>query len=318
MAYGYIAKLNEHVNREHVRFNDRYGIAIAADLYRAKNLDESRKYPALIVGAPYGGVKEQGPCVYANELSQRGFVVLTFDQVYMGESGGEPRNVSSPDLFAESFSAAVDYLGVKVPYVDREKIGVIGICGSGGFALSAASVDVRIKAVATASMYDISDVRGMGNLTREQIDSLKRQLAFKRWSYFEKGQPEYIPSFPETPYPSVKDLPETDPITNEWNRFYALPRGHHPNARGGFTTTSNLAMMQFKCLDYIDEISPRPILFVVGDHAHSRSFSEKAYAKAAQPKELYIVPDAEHIDLYDQVDKIPFDKLESFFKDSLK
>lgn len=318
MAYGYIAKLNEHVIREHVRFNDRYGIAIAADIYRAKNLDESRKYPALIVGAPYGGVKEQGPCVYANELAQRGFVVLTFDQVHMGESAGEPRNVSSPDLFAESFSAAVDYLGVKVPYVDREKIGVIGICGSGGFALSAASVDVRIKAVATASMYDISDVRGMMNLTKEQIDRMKHQLAEQRWSDFEQGQPEYIPSFPETPYPSVEALPETDLITNEWNRFYAVPRGHHPNARGGFTTTSNLAMMQFKCLDYIDEISPRPILFVAGDHAHSRSFSEKAYEKAAEPKELYIVPDAEHIDLYDQVDKIPFDKLENFFKDSLK
>lgn len=318
MAYGYITELNENVTREHVRYNNRYGIAIAADIYKHKDLDETKKYPALIVGAPYGGVKEQGPCVYANELAQRGFVVLTFDQVHMGESGGDPRNISSPDLFAESFSAAVDYLGVKVPYVDREKIGVIGICGSGGFALSAASVDVRIKAVATTSMYDISDIRGMMNSTKEQIDGMKRQLADQRWKDFEDGQQQYIPSFPETPYPSVDALPKTDPITNEWNRFYAVPRGHHPNARGEFTTTSNLAMMQFKCLDYIDEISPRPILFVAGDHAHSRSFSEKAYEKAAEPKELYIVDNAEHIDLYDQVDKIPFDKLESFFKENLK
>ena len=127
MPYGYITRLNENVERTHVRYNNRYGIAIAADVYTAKDLDRSRKHPALIVGAPYGGVKEQGPCVYANELAQRGFVVLTFDQVYMGESGGEPRHVSSPDLFAESFSAAVDYLGVKLPYVDREKIGAIGI-----------------------------------------------------------------------------------------------------------------------------------------------------------------------------------------------
>ena len=135
----------------------------------------------------------------------------------------------------------------------------------------------------------------MMNLTKEQIDRMKHQLAEQRWSDFEQGQPEYNPSFPETPYPSVEALPETDPITNEWNRFYAVPRGHHPNARGGFTTTSDLAMMQF-----------------------SRSFSEKAYEKAAEPKELYIVPDAEHIDLYDQVNKIPFDKLENFFKDSLE
>ena len=316
MSYGYISKLNCNVVREHVRYNNRYGIAIAADLYKAKDLDETKKYPALIIGAPYGGVKEQGPCVYANELAQRGFVVLTFDQVYMGESGGEPRHVSSPDLFAESFSAAVDFLGVKVPFVDRNRIGVIGICGSGGFALSAASVDVRIKAVATASMYDISNVRGMMNLQKEVLDGMKAQLGEQRWKDFEAGQPEYNPTFPEAPYKD-DELPETDPLTNEWNRFYALSRGHHPNARGGFTTTSNLAMLQFKCLDYVNEISPRPILFVVGDRAHSKSFSEIAYEKAAEPKEIYVVEDAEHIDLYDRTDRIPFDKLELFFKDNL-
>lgn len=179
MAYGYIKKLSENVERTHVRYSNRYGLALAADLYTKKDIDKTKKHPALIVGAPYGGVKEQGPCVYADELAKRGFVVLTFDQVYMGESGGEPRNISDPSLFAESFSAAVDYLGVKVPFVDREKIGVIGICGSGGFALSAASVDTRIKAVATTSMYDISNGRGMMNLSKEDIYNMKKQLCEK-------------------------------------------------------------------------------------------------------------------------------------------
>lgn len=318
MAHGYITTLHENVVREHVRYNNRYGIAIAADLYRAKAPDETKKYPALIVGAPYGGVKEQGPCVYANELAQRGFVVLTFDQVYMGESGGEPRNISSPELFAESFSAAVDYLGVKVPYVDREKIGVIGICGSGGFALSAASVDSRIKAAATSVMYDITGARTMFGMPQEVIEQQKKELAEKRWSDFENGQPELHPNYPEVPFETAEDLPETDPLTNEWNRFYATRRGHHVNARFGFTATSMLAMMQFSALQYVREIAPRPILFITGDRAHSKIFSEKAYEMAAEPKELYIVEDAEHIDLYDRTDRIPFDKLERFFKENLK
>ncbi|MCI5812906.1 MAG: alpha/beta hydrolase [Lactobacillus sp.] len=318
MPYGYITELNENVERKHVRYNNRYGLAIAADLYYEKGADQKEGLPALIVGAPYGGVKEQGPAVYANELAQRGFVVLTFDQVYMGESAGEPRHVSSPELFAESFSAAVDYLGVKVPFVDRNKIGAIGICDSAGFVLSAASVDTRIKAVATASMYDITDVRGMMNLSQDQLNEMKDDLAEQRWKDFENGQPEYKPSFPETPYPNVDTLPETDPITNEWQRFYAVPRGFHPNARGNFTTTSSLAMLQFKALDYIKEISPRPILFIYGDRAHSRAYSERAYKLANEPKEKYIVKDAEHIDLYDRVDKIPFEKLELFFNDAFK
>lgn len=310
MGTGYIAKLSEKVSREQVSYKNRYGLTIAGDLYTSKEIDKAHKHPAIIVGAPYGGVKEQGPCVYANELAQRGFVVLTFDQSFMGESNGEPRHVSSPDIFSENFSAAVDYLGLQ-KFVDRGKIGVIGICGSGGFSLSAAQVDTRIKAVVTCSMYDMS-AAVRDSMDKEARQAAKEKMSLQRWVDAENGYPEYIPYFPETPLESVPE--ELDPITAEWFRFYAVKRGHHPNARGGFTTTSDMALLNYSLLSHIDEISPRPILFVVGDRAHSKFFSEDAYAVANEPKELYVVDDAEHIDLYDKTDRIPFDKLESFFK----
>ncbi|WP_405298057.1 alpha/beta hydrolase [Methanobrevibacter sp.] len=313
MSGKYICELDENVERKSVSYKNRYGLTIAGDLYTSKDLDENQKCPALIVGAPYGGVKEQGPCVYANQLAQRGFIVLTFDQSFMGESEGEPRNVSSPDIFVENFSAGVDFLGMQ-NIVDREKIGIIGICGSGGFSLSAAQVDTRIKAVATASMYDMS-VAGRGMMNEELLKMAKDQFSQKRWEDFENGTPEYIPSFPEEP---VDFIPEgVDPVIEEFWRFYAMERGHHPNARGNFTTTSQLAFMNFRLLDYVDEISPRPILLIVGDRAHSKFFSEAVFAQAAEPKEFLEIEDAEHIDLYDRLDKIPFDKLEEFFKQNL-
>lgn len=304
----YTFELDENVNRTSVTYPNRYGIEIAADLYTAKDLDESQQYPALVIGPPYGGVKEQSPGIYANQLAQRGFVVIAFDPAYMGESGGEPRNISSPEIFVDNFSAGVDYLG-SLPYVDREQIGAIGICGSGGFAVSAAQVDPRIKAVATASMYDMS--RAMkGGVTAETLDQLSRQ----RWTDMENGIPEYIPTFPAEP---VETVPEgLDDASAEFFSYYGLARGHHPNARGGFTTTSMMPFINFDLLDRIDTISPRPILFIAGDNAHSLFFSEDAYAAAAEPKELYIVPDVIHIDLYVRVDKIPFDKIESFFKEA--
>lgn len=310
---GYIKELSGSVSRTGVRYQNRYGMDIAGDLYTAADMDKSRKHPALIVGAPYGGVKEQGPCVYADQLARRGYVVLTFDQSFMGESGGEPRHVSSPDIFTENFSAAVDFLGLQY-YVDREKIGVIGICGSGGFALSAAQCDTRIKAVAACSMYDMS-AAGRDSMDEAGLQAAKERLSLQRWADAENGEPEYNPFFPKMPLDTVPE--GLDSVTDEWMRFYAVKRGHHPNARGGFTTTSELALLNFRLLDFISEISPRPILFVVGDRAHSRFFSENAYAKAKEPKELYVVEDAEHIDLYDRIDRIPFDKLDDFFKCSL-
>lgn len=310
----YICKRNENVERTHVRYNNRYGIALAGDLYTAKDMDKSRKQKAVIVGAPYGGVKEQGPCVYANELARRGFVVLTFDPCYMGESAGEPRHVSSPDLFSENISAGVDYLGL-LPFVDRERIAAIGICGSGGFSLSAAQVDTRIKAVVTTSMYDMSAASRLG-AEKETLQKRKEELSAQRWVDAENGYPEWIPTFPEEP---ASKVPEgLDPVSDEFYRFYGVKRGHHPNARAGFTTTSDLSFMNYALLDHVEEISPRPILLIVGDRAASRFFSEQVYERAAEPKELYVVKDAEHIDLYDRTDRIPFDKISDFLNENLK
>lgn len=310
----YIFNLSDNVTRTHVYYKNRFGIELAGDLYMAKNVDTTKKYPALVIGPPFGGVKEQGPGVYANQLAQRGFVVLTFDPSYHGYSGGEPRMVGSTDLYAEDFSAGVDYLGLQ-SYVDRDKIGAIGICGSGGFSLSAAAMDSRIKAVATSVMYDISgtasSMAGTGETRRKLTDELSQQ----RWTDAENGTPAFREAYPKEP---VDQIPEgLDPVTQEFFSFYGMKRGWHPNALGNVNNTSMLALMNFPSLTYIKEISPRPILFIAGENAHSRGFSETAYNNAAEPKELYIVQNANHVDLYDQVDKIPFDKLESFFKEKM-
>lgn len=313
---GYIFELSENVTRTSVTYKNRYGITLAGDLYTPSDLDENGQYPALVVGSPYGGVKEQAPGVYANQLAQRGFVVLAFDPAFMGDSEGEPRHVSSPDIFSENFSAGVDFLGTQA-FVDREKIGAIGICGSGGFAITAAQVDTRIKAVATASMYDMSRTMRYGfedSMSTEDLNALLDQLGEQRWADFENGTPEYVPAFPETPADSVPS--DLDPVSAEFYSFYGLERGHNPKARGNFTTTSQLAFINFPLMNYIETISPRPILFIIGENAHSRYYSEDAYERAAEPKELYDVPGADHIALYDNTDLIPFDKLESFFTEA--
>lgn len=306
--------LSNKVTTEKVFYKNRFGISIAADLYEPKDMDETKKYAALVIGTPYGGVKEQGAGIYAQTMAERGFVALAFDESYNGESSGEPRHVSSPEIFAEDFSAGVDYLG-SLPYVDRNKIGAIGICGSGGFALSAAKVDRRIKAVATTSMYDMSRVMHSGwadSMTDEQRNQQLDQIGEQRWKDFESGTPALTPTFPA-------EIPEgLDPITSEFFEYYVAPRGNHPRSIGGFTVSSTMSFMNFPFLTDLASISPRPILFVMGENAHSRYFSEDAYKSAAEPKELYIVKEARHIDLYDRTDLIPFDKLESFFKENLK
>ncbi len=310
--------LSDDVTVEKVTYKNRYGIEVSAEMYTSKTLDRSKRHPAIIIGTPYGGVKEQGAGIYAMTLARRGFVTLAFDESFNGESGGEPRHVSSPDIFVEDFSAGVDFIGTR-PFVDRNRIGVIGICGSGGFAVTAAQVDKRIKAVVTASMYDMSRVNHYGwedSMSKEEYDKMLDRLGEQRWEDFENGEPQYIPSFPEEVTDSVPA--GLDPISAEFWEYYAMERGHNPRARGGFTTTSNMAFINFPLMNYIETISPRPILFIIGENAHSRYFSEDAYRRAAEPKELYIVPGARHIDLYDRTDMIPFDKIESFFREYLK
>ncbi|MBT2722790.1 alpha/beta hydrolase [Bacillus sp. ISL-46] len=311
----YIFELSNKITRKSVSYKNRFGITIAADLYLPTDFDESKKHAAVIIGAPYGGVKEQGSGIYAQNMAERGFVALTFDPSFNGYSGGEPRHLSSPDLFVEDFSAAVDYVGTR-PFVDRNRIGAIGLCGSGSFAISAAQVDRRIKAVTTVSMYDIYRAQRNGfkdTLTEEDRNRILDVIAEQRYAEFE-GNP---PALTDRGAPIGFD-DNTDPIGREFGEFYSTPRGYHPNSITQFTVTSSMSFMNFPLLANIKSISPRPILFIIGEQAHSRYFSEDAYELAAEPKELYIVPNAGHVDLYDKTDLIPFDKLEAFFTENLK
>lgn len=309
--------LSDKVSMQKVEYKNRYGITLAAHLYLSKDIDKTKKHPALIIGTPYGGVKEQGAGIYAQNMAARGFVAMAFDESYNGESGGFPRKVSSPDIFTEDFSAGVDFLGTQ-PFVDREKIGAIGICGSGAFSLKAAQADTRIKAVATASMYDMSRVNRNGwmdSMTDEQRYQTLKQLSEQRWEDVENGTYATSPAFPAEPASSVPE--GMDPISSEFFEYYAMERGFHPRANAAFTLTSNMSFMNFPLLNYLETLSPRPVLFIMGENAHSRYFSEDAYEMAAEPKELYVVPEARHIDLYDRVDMIPFEKLEAFFAENL-
>jgi hypothetical protein len=313
MTWDKTFSLSDKVLHEKVSYRNRFGIDIAADMYKPKNFDTSKKYAALIVGTPYGGVKEQGAGIYAQAMAERGFIAIAFDESFNGESGGEPRGISSLEVFVEDFSAGVDFMGTR-PFVDRNRIGVIGICGSGGFALSAAQVDRRIKAVATVSMYDMSRVKANGWMdawTEEDRNAYLDQLGEQRWQEFAGGAVKTLG------LPDAIDE-HTDPITREFYEYYKMPRGQHPRSTAHFTMTSDMGFMNYSLLGRIQSISPRPILFIIGENAHSRYFSEDACEMAAEPKELVIVPGATHVDLYDRVDLIPFDKLNAFFTKALK
>lgn len=305
---------SDKVNHEKVSFNNRLGIYLVGDLYTPKNIDRSKQSPAIIVGHPFGGVKEQTSGLYAQQMAERGFVTLAFDASYNGESGGQPRSIASPEAFVEDFSAAVDFLGTR-PFVDRSRIGVIGVCGSGGFAISAAAIDPRLKAVATVSMYDMGRDRrqGLGDtMSKEDRKKALEQVAEQRWNEFQGGEKKYVIGTPES---ITEDSPA---VAREFYDYYRTKRGHHPRSTTAMSRSSDGALMNFFPFVQIETISPRPILFIAGEKANSRYFSEDAYKLASEPKELYIVPGATHVDLYDGLKFIPFDKLTSFFTAHLK
>ena len=313
----YTFQLSNKVTRQKVTFKNRYGITLTGDLYLPKNRG-TQPLAALAISGPFGAVKEQSSGLYANAMAERGFVTLAFDPSYTGESGGEPRNVASPDINTEDFSAAVDFLGLQT-LVDRKRIGIIGICGWAGMALNAAAVDKRVKAVATTSMYDMSRVMANGyydKLTVEERTRMLEQMGDQRWKDAEKG----------TPAPANRNLPEklegNEPqFVKEYFDYYRTPRGFHSrslNSNGAWNITNALSFMNMPLLTYIKEIAPRPVLLIAGEKAHSRYFSEDAFKAAAGQKELMIIPNAVHVDLYDKLDVIPFDKLTSFFTQNLK
>jgi uncharacterized protein len=322
---------SEHVTHQKVTFKNRFGILLTADLYVPKGRVGER-LPALAVSGPFGAVKEQVSGLYAQTLAERGFVTLAFDPSYTGESGGEPRNVASPDLNTEDFSAAVDFLGLHAS-VDRNRIGVLGICGFSGMALTAATSDSRIRAIATVSMYDMSRSMSRGHrdsYTKEQRREVIDYLSEQRWADAEAGR--YAVGLHEVPFDDTGNivkgnriLPETlpdtpDPVLAAFFDYYRTSRGFHPrsvNSTTAWTATTPMSFFSFPMYANIEMISPRPILLVAGEKAHSRYYSEDVDKIASEPAEIFIVPGAEHVDLYDRVNVIPWDKLTSFFSRSL-
>lgn len=308
---------SDKVNVKKVYFTNRYGIKLTGDLYTPKGMEKGAKLPAIAVSGPFGAVKEQSSGLYAQTMAERGFITLAFDPSYTGESSGTPRNIASPDINTEDFSAAVDYL-TTLPNVDENRIGVIGICGFGGFALNVAAMDTRIKATVASTMYDMTRVSANGY--NDSVDEkgryeMLKQLNAQRTQDVKNGS-----------YARAQGLPEKltgqEPqfVQDYWN-YYKTPLGFHKrsiNSNGQWTTTSALSLINMPILQRSAEIQSA-VLIVHGEKAHSRYFGEDAFKKLkGKNKELYIVPGANHTDLYYKMDVIPFDKIENFFKTNLK
>ena len=327
---------SDKVEHRKVSFKNRYGLTLVADLYLPKNRGNAR-LAAIAVSGPFGAVKEQSSGLYAQILAERGFVTLAFDPSYTGESGGQPRDVASPDINTEDFSAAVDFLGLQQE-VDRNRIGLLGICGWGGMALNAAAADTRVKAVATSVMYDMSRAMGHGvgdgkdRYTTADRRAILKHLNEQRWQDAESGsfahsnhdlyvdQKGNVTAANRTLPEALPDNPH--PVLKEFFDYYRVPRGFHArsvNSNGAWTTTMPLSFMNMPLLSYASEINI-PALIVTGENAHSRYFAEDAFkAVGSQQKELVVVPGANHVDLYDnEAGKIPFDQFEQFFKTNLK
>lgn len=304
------------VVHEKVTFRNRYGITLVADMYIPKNA--KGKLAAIAVSGPFGAVKEQSSGLYAQTLAERGFLTIAFDPSYTGESGGQPRYVASPDINTEDFSAAVDFLSTRDD-VDPERIGILGICGWGGMALNAAAMDTRIKATVTSTMYDMSRVNANGYFDAMDADQryeLRRQLNAQRTLDAKNGTYELAGGV-------VDPLPDDAPqFVKDYYAYYKTPRGYHKrslNSNNGWNKTSSLSFINMPLLAYSDEIR-NAVLMIHGEKAHSRYFSEDAFKKLkGDNKELLIIPGASHVDLYDnQANVIPFDKIESFFREYLK
>lgn len=307
---------SDRIGHRKISFHNRYGITLAADMYIPKNA--AGKLPAIAVSGPFGAVKEQASGLYAQKMAEQGFLTLAFDPSFTGESGGMPRCVASPDINTEDFCAAVDFLSVQ-DNVDPERIGVIGICGWGGMAINAAAIDTRIKATAASTMYDMTRVNAKGYFDSEDSAEAryekKKALNAQRTRDYKNGSYALAGGV-------VDPLPEDAPqFVKDYYDYYKTPRGYHPrslNSNNGWNVTSSLPFMNMPVLQYSHEILSA-VLLVHGEKAHSRYFSETAYKKlTGDNKELLLIPGANHVDLYDRMDVIPFEKLRSFFEEHLR